>query len=89
MKNQYPIMSAIARDLLAMSISMVASESAFNIGWHVLDQKRSKMTGEMVEMLLYFKDWLDAKARLQDKGGHDTGSDDDDDTNTNSSTENN
>ena len=47
------------------------------------------MTGEMVEMLLYFKDWLYAKARLQDKGGHDTGSDDDDDTNTNSSTENN
>ena len=47
------------------------------------------MTGEMVEMLLCFKDWLDVKARLQDKGGHDMGSDDDDETNTNSGTKNN
>ena len=31
-KNQYPIMSAIARDLLAMSISMVESKSAFSTG---------------------------------------------------------
>ena len=88
-KNQYPIMSSFARDLLAMPMSMVASKSAFSAGRRVLDEKRSRMTGETMEMLLCFKDWLDAEARLQDKGGHDTGSDDDDDTNTNSSTDNN
>ena len=82
-------MSSIARDLLAMPMSTIASELAFSAGRCVLDEKRSRMTGETMEMLLYFKDWLDAKARLQDKGGHDTGSDDDDDTNTNSSTKSN
>ena len=88
MKNQYPVMSSIARDLLAVPMSTVASESVFSAGRRVLDEKRSRMTGETVEMLLCFKDWLDAEARLQDKGGHDTGLDDDD-TNTNSNTENN
>ena len=83
MKNQYPIISSIARDLLAVPMSMVASESAFSVGRRVLDEKRSRMTDEMVEMLLYFKNWLDAEARLQDKGGHDIGLDDEDDTNSN------
>ena len=72
MKNQYSIMSSIARDLLAVSMSTVASESAFSVDRHVLDEKRSKMMSETVEMLLCFKDCLDAEARLQDKGGHDT-----------------
>ncbi len=81
-KNQYPVMSAIARDILAVPMSTVASESAFSAGRRVLDEKRSRMTGEMVEMLLCFKDWLDAEARLQDKGGHNITSSDDDDTNT-------
>ena len=83
-KNQYPVMSAIARDILAVPMSTVASESAFSAGRRVLDEKRSRMTGETVEMLLCFKDWLDAEARLQDKGGHDTSEpEDDDDTNNN------
>ena len=81
-RNQYPVMSAIARDILAVPMSTVASESAFSAGRRVLDEKRSRMTGETVEMLLCFKDWLDAEARLQDKGGHNTTSSDDDDTNT-------
>ena len=55
MKNQYLVMSTIARDILAMPISTVVSESVFNIGRHVLDEKRSRMTGETIEMLLYFK----------------------------------
>ena len=76
-------MSAIARDVLAMPMSTVASESVFSVGRHILDEKRSRMTGEIIEMLLCFKDWLDAEAKLQDKGGHDTeDSDDEDDTNT-------
>ena len=41
------------------------------------------MTGETLEMLLCFKDWLDVKTRLQDKGEYDTGADDEDDINSN------
>ena len=82
-KNQYPVISSIARDLLVVSMSTVASELAFSACRRILDEKRSKRTGETVEMLLGFKDWLDAEAILQDKGGHDTGdSDDENGTNT-------
>ena len=89
MKNQYPIMSFIARDLLAVPMSTVASKSAFSASRRVLDEKRGRMMDKTVEMLLCFKDWLNVEARLQDKGGHNTGSDDDDDINTNSSIDNN
>ena len=47
-----------------------------------MDEKRSRMTGKTVDILLCFKDWLDTKVRLQDKGGHNINFDDDDDTNT-------
>ena len=40
------------------------------------------MTSKIIEILLYFKDQLDAETRLQDKDGYNTTSDDDDDTNT-------
>ena len=71
---------------ISRHVYAVASESAFSAGWHVLDEKRSRMTDETVEMLLCFKDWLDVEARLQDKEGHNMRSDDEDSTN--SSTDN-
>ena len=72
-------MSAIAYDILAVSISMIASKSTFSADRRILNEMRSKMTNEIIEMLFYFKD---AKTRFQDKDGHNTTSDDDDDTHT-------
>ncbi|XP_012849436.1 PREDICTED: zinc finger BED domain-containing protein RICESLEEPER 2-like [Erythranthe guttata] len=48
---RFPIISEIARDILAISISTVASESAFSTSGRILDPYRSSLNPEMVEAL--------------------------------------
>ncbi|KAK2641393.1 hypothetical protein Ddye_023156 [Dipteronia dyeriana] len=48
----YPILALIAKDVFAMPISTVASESAFSSGGRVLDSFRSSLTPKMVECLI-------------------------------------
>ncbi|KAH9794591.1 BED-type domain-containing protein [Citrus sinensis] len=54
----YPILSSIARDVLAIPVSTVASESAFSTGGRILDQYRSSLTPDMVEALVLLQNWL-------------------------------
>ncbi|CAN6374533.1 unnamed protein product [Urochloa humidicola] len=56
--HRFPILSHMARDLLAIPISTVASESAFSTGGRVLDDFRSSLTPVMVERLICTQDWL-------------------------------
>ncbi|XP_071905947.1 zinc finger BED domain-containing protein RICESLEEPER 2-like [Coffea arabica] len=55
---RFPILSKIARDVLAVPISTVASESAFSIGGHVLDTFRSSLTPRILQGLICAQDWL-------------------------------
>lgn len=48
----------MARDILSVPISTVASESAFNTGGRILDQYRSAMKPDFVEALVCCRDWL-------------------------------
>lgn len=61
--DEYPILSQIARDLLAIQVSTVASESAFSAGGRVIDPFRSRLDPEMVEALVCTKDWVAATKR--------------------------
>ncbi|PKU79246.1 Putative AC transposase [Dendrobium catenatum] len=58
--NQYrfPEVSAIARDILCILISIVASESDFSNSGRILDQYRSALKHDIVEALVCVKDWL-------------------------------
>lgn len=57
-QEAYPILSLMARDILAIPVSTVASESAFSTGGRILDQFRSSLTSKMVEGLVCAQDWL-------------------------------
>jgi len=55
---RFPILSNIARELLAMPVSTVASEFAFSIGGRVLDPHRSSLSQLKVDALICTQDWL-------------------------------
>ncbi|XP_051150596.1 zinc finger BED domain-containing protein DAYSLEEPER-like [Andrographis paniculata] len=54
----YPILARMARDILAIPISTVASESTFSIGGRVLYAYRSSLNPSTVESLTCLTDWL-------------------------------
>ena len=62
--SRYRVISQIARDVLAILISIVASESGFNTGGHVFDSFRSSLSPNTVEALICTQNWLkDAKKK--------------------------
>ena len=54
-------------DIFAIQVSSVASERAFSASRRVLDDRRTRLKPETLEMCVYFKDWLDAEDHCKDK----------------------
>ncbi|KAL5808284.1 hypothetical protein ACOSQ3_028975 [Xanthoceras sorbifolium] len=61
LKKHYPILACIAKDMFAMLISTVASESVFSNGGCVLNPFRSSLNPKTVECLICTENWLQAK----------------------------
>lgn len=59
--GQYPILSKVAKDVLALPSSTVASENAFSLGGRVVDPFRASLTPKTVEALVCTSDWLRGK----------------------------
>lgn len=59
---RFPILSLVARDVLAIPVSTVASESVFSTSGRVLDAFRSSLTPAIVECLICTQDWLRANS---------------------------
>ncbi|KAK7243493.1 hypothetical protein RIF29_38291 [Crotalaria pallida] len=55
---KYPTLQAIARDLLAMPISIVASESAFSSSGQILSLHRSRLHWTTLEAMMCTRSWL-------------------------------
>jgi hAT family C-terminal dimerisation region len=56
--SKYLVLSKLDRDVLCIPITIVAFESAFSAGGRVLDDYRSSLKQDMVEILVYGGDWL-------------------------------
>ena len=55
---RFPILSLMARDLLVIPISTVASEFVFSTSERILDPYRSSLTDKMIQCLICTQDWL-------------------------------
>jgi hypothetical protein len=59
-QSTYPVLSKLAKDILAIPCSTVPSENAFSLGSRVVDPFRASLTPKMVEALVCSSDWLRA-----------------------------
>nr|XP_009766487.1 PREDICTED: zinc finger BED domain-containing protein RICESLEEPER 2-like [Nicotiana sylvestris] len=55
---RFPVLSELARDVLAIPISSVASECAFSTGGRILDSFKSSLTPRLVQSLVCVQDWF-------------------------------
>ena len=60
---KYPTLQRIARDILAIPVSTVASESAFSTSGRLLSPHRSKLHPKTVEALMCAQNWLWARIK--------------------------
>ncbi|KAJ0554231.1 putative HAT dimerization domain, ribonuclease H-like superfamily, hAT-like transposase, RNase-H [Helianthus annuus] len=56
--SKFPVLSKLAKDIFGIPITTVASESAFSAGGRILDDYRSSLSKDMVELLVCGSDWL-------------------------------
>ncbi|CAN1145620.1 Putative AC9 transposase, partial [Linum perenne] len=61
---RYPILSTMARDILAAPITTVASESTFSTGGRILDSFRTSLTPKIAEALICCRDWISDDSEL-------------------------
>jgi hypothetical protein len=64
-KQQYPVLSILARDVISVPVSSVSSESAFSLAGRILEDRRTSLTPDMVRTLMTIKDSELAKRRAQ------------------------
>jgi hypothetical protein len=58
--STYPSVSKMASDFLCIQLSSVASEFAFSGSGRVMDDYRSRLSGDTLEMLMQTRSWLQA-----------------------------
>lgn len=56
--HKFPVLSEFVKDVLAIQVSSVASESAFSTSGRILDPFRSCLSPHMVESLICTQQWL-------------------------------
>ncbi|XP_016739498.2 zinc finger BED domain-containing protein DAYSLEEPER-like isoform X2 [Gossypium hirsutum] len=63
---RFPTLSKMTRDVLAIPVSTVASESVFSTEGRVFDQYRSSLTPKIVQALVCSQDWIRKSSSQED-----------------------
>ena len=64
-QRAFPTLAMMARDVFAVPVSTVPSESCFSSANRILSDKRSKLGPHVFERLVCLKDWIQAEERRQ------------------------
>ncbi|KAK1377590.1 HAT dimerization [Heracleum sosnowskyi] len=64
--SKYLVLSEMARNVLSVPVSTVASESAFSTEGRILDSYRSSLRPKTVEALVCAQNWLRSKESMPD-----------------------
>ena len=64
-ETKFPVLSQLARDIFTVPVSTVSSESAFSTAGRIIEERRTSLTSDMVEILTCLKDWEHAEKRIQ------------------------
>ena len=64
-RRAFPTLAMMARDVFAVPVSTVPSESCFSSANRILSDKRSKLGPHVFERLVCLKDWIQAEERRQ------------------------
>jgi len=59
--NEFPILSLIARDHLAIQATSVACEQAFSVAGNTISKTRNRLHSKTVRASLCTKSWIDNK----------------------------
>ena len=65
--TKFPVLSLVAKDVLALQVSSVASESAFSTSGRLIDPSRSCLTHYMIEVLMCTEQWLKEDIRCDSR----------------------
>ncbi|KAK2645470.1 hypothetical protein Ddye_020665 [Dipteronia dyeriana] len=65
-QKHFPILSIIAKQILATPVSTVAVEQEFSAGGNILDLRRSLLSPETIQVQVCVDDWTKAKYRRQE-----------------------
>ena len=63
---KYPVLQTIARDILAIPVSTVASEFAFNSSGRLVSPHRNRLHPKVIEALMYAQSWLLSEVKKHD-----------------------
>ena len=55
---KFSVLSMMARDILAILVSSIASESAFSTGAHILNKFHNSLLPSTIEALICAQDWI-------------------------------
>ncbi|KAK2641412.1 hypothetical protein Ddye_023175 [Dipteronia dyeriana] len=62
-KGKYPILAKVARDILVIPLSTVASESTFSVGGRFLSSQLRRLHPDTLEALMCTQNWIWAPIR--------------------------
>ncbi|KAJ6851904.1 uncharacterized protein M6B38_257875 [Iris pallida] len=65
--KRFSVLSNIARDLLMVPVSTVASESCFSASSRMLSDRMSRLKPDILEAIVCVQDWMKADRRTQNQ----------------------